>query len=41
MEERILVVDDEKDICDILQFNLKMKDILWTWLHRVRKLYKK
>ena len=23
MEERILVVDDEKDICDILQFNLE------------------
>ena len=23
MEDRILVVDDEKDICDILQFNLE------------------
>ena len=23
MEEKILVVDDEKDICDILQFNLE------------------
>ena len=23
MKERILVVDDEKDICDILQFNLE------------------
>ena len=23
MEERILVIDDEKDICDILQFNLE------------------
>ncbi|MFA6795059.1 MAG: DNA-binding response regulator, partial [Proteiniphilum sp.] len=23
MEERILVVDDENDICDILQFNLE------------------
>ncbi len=23
MEERILVVDDEKDICDILKFNLE------------------
>lgn len=25
MEERILVVDDEKDICDILQFNLEQE----------------
>lgn len=23
MEERLLVVDDEKDICDILKFNLE------------------
>lgn len=25
MDERILVVDDEKDICDILQFNLEQE----------------
>jgi len=28
MEERILVVDDEKDICDILQFNLEQEGYL-------------
>ena len=28
MEERILVVDDEKDICDILQFNLEKEGFI-------------
>lgn len=26
---RILVVDDEEDLCEILKFNLETKGILW------------
>lgn len=27
---RILVVDDEEDLCEILKFNLEMKGMKWT-----------
>lgn len=40
MEKKILVVDDEKPIADILQFNLKKKDLTFIALMMATQLLK-
>lgn len=39
MEKKILVVDDEKPIADILQFNLKKRVTMFTVLMMEMKLW--
>ena len=29
---KILVVDDEESLCEILKFNLELEDTKWMWL---------